>query len=128
MLLGLPVGGTSLILENPHVSRGRARCDFPLGCLSQLFKLTFVPTSPEGTASRCGYIALRHDLSLRAALTTAVDFTRGQDDRAAEDDPAADDARTTNSNPAVAARGCPASGAYGDSPWLVWSGRHGRHS
>jgi len=117
--LGIPVGGISLILDDPDVSRGRSWCVFPFGCLSQLFELTFVPASPEGTAPRCGYIALRHDLSLWADLTTTVDFTRGQDNRAA------DDARTTNSNPVVARRASPPARRMG-APCLAWSDRGGR--
>lgn len=36
-----------LILNDPDVRGGRGRYDFPLGCLGQLFELTFFPTSLE---------------------------------------------------------------------------------
>jgi hypothetical protein len=38
----------NLILDNSDVSRSRSWCRLSLGCLGQLFKLTFLPTSLEG--------------------------------------------------------------------------------
>jgi hypothetical protein len=38
-----------LILDNSDASRGRSWCYLSFGCLSQLFELTFLPTSLKGT-------------------------------------------------------------------------------
>jgi hypothetical protein len=43
-----------------------------------MFELALLASSPEGTASRCGYIALTHDPTLGAGLVATAAFATEQ--------------------------------------------------
>jgi hypothetical protein len=61
-----------LILDDPDVGRGRSWRCLSFRCLGQLFELTFLPTSLEGTTPRRWNIALGHEVSLGGEVVPTV--------------------------------------------------------